>query len=1518
MKKLILFSLIICLSLVFVVAESTPQVIDTKWNLNPFGNKQIIIEPIKSADIDSNDFMYSEGSYDYPITQISKTFLWIETDKVAEYKITDNTDQCLTNCFTKGKAVLYQTGKLFDDFNFFDGKGDEKSVDYKSYILTTENTEVVIPDYKEECLGEGNKTICENVKIGEHKETQTQEVWKEYNGEDLEAGNYIWKIEGIKNINDNVDMIPSAQGVDLDSYIWWSSSWQDCKNITIGTSLTQNEAIMVANLTTITFSNITEIRIVNAGCGLGGAEIKSTVLSNDSNWAYVTWLANLTGSNAVYSVYYNNPTNPVKTLEASPDFCEFNDICGWTNVSAQGFITPEGTWNSTANSAFGTWNGIYSPIDIGTKKLILNLQVPTTGADEYIQIGFVDADSFTAANPSRAIYGDWTVSVLNNLYVGGPVPRDELDIGGASLSANYLFYFDTQSDGNFNISIFNSATAYLSSATATQNRTEANMSLGIGTAGSSWTTQPVSIDYMRAYDLEAVYVNSTDMPTFTLGSEEILVTFEVIQNFPDDYYNSSESNPYFACNASDITSNLLTLELEVFNDTVEWYYSIENTSAGQQSLEMNYSFALGVTGGDGVYTWNCSASNDNGEIVHSATRTVNIDTTNPSVSIVYPINSSEFIAEVPLDVEFNVSATDANPDTCKYYNFSFPDFSYYPCVGSCGDFEILPNYGDNVTLGLNYNWTYFIYSCNDTFGHSTSSSVFIHIIAGYPVFSTYWDDNATLIGEGVGSFNVTIANTNGTVLLEINGENMTATNESAGVYNASYNFTQNGVYDYLWHSWSADGTYNQSELQSYTVNVSSSALIAPIDYSNLSNTSAYIIFECNVSSSTPLLNLTLDIESYPYPYVVENSTDNDTFLYINRAIFFGDGQSNWTCIAESVDSSSTTDQFHFTMDSTPPSISTTANGTELFCQDEFPCNVTFRIDVSDSNPDTCMYYNCTPIYLADLETCEGSYEPLTVYGDNVTIAWDYGWEQFNYTCNDTFGNVATQSILTFLNNLNSTTFNTPVTAGSNQLFVAEVYYDPDYFVELNVQFEYNNSNYTGDYNQIDVNDRQYYKNLVVPSIQGNYSFDWFVQLINGSDASFWLFGMNSNATDFFSYEQEVIGTNIDNCSANDNNIMNLTLVDETAQTALNTNIINVDIILTDYAGVNQIANFSQQYNDTNPVSICIDANLSSDQISFTSEIEYTSDDHAKEYYNLVNSTLNGSSFYNITLFDLLSTENTDFKLTFSDDYYIPYPDVQVYVNRQYVSEGTYKTVELPLTDSKGQAILHLIRNNQLYNLVFVKNGVVLANFEKIMPFCADYSIGDCEINLNMNQVVGDTFNSDGDLGMSYTPITYDNSTKIVSFSFTSLDGSNKCVYLNVTRNDLLGNRSICSQSIQTSSGNLFCMVPEGVDDTSLITTASLDSGCSGNPIPFSVSSFNLNFSGYGANGYLLAFVFVFAMILLFGKSKEGALIGILLGFITSISLGFIYGVWTGGVSSGIWLVVIILIMLWKMNRGHPN
>ena len=92
----------------------------------------------------------------------------------------------------------------------------------------------------------------------------------------------------------------------------------------------------------------------------------------------------------------------------------------------------------------------------------------------------------------------------------------------------------------------------------------------------------------------------------------------------------------------------------------------------------------------------------------------------------------------------------------------------------------------------------------------------------YPIFSNLTDNNASLINLGIARFNVSILNTNGSVYLNVNGQNYSASNLTANNYNVSLSLDSSGSYDYYWYSY-GNGTqhnYNTSLTRNYIVNSS--------------------------------------------------------------------------------------------------------------------------------------------------------------------------------------------------------------------------------------------------------------------------------------------------------------------------------------------------------------------------------------------------------------------------------------------------------------------------------------------------------------------------------------------------------------------------------------------------------------------------------------------------------------------------------------------------------------------------
>lgn len=132
---------------------------------------------------------------------------------------------------------------------------------------------------------------------------------------------------------------------------------------------------------------------------------------------------------------------------------------------------------------------------------------------------------------------------------------------------------------------------------------------------------------------------------------------------------------------------------------------------------------------------------------------------------------------------------------------------------------------NNLSTSYLSNGDSWILGCmsqnKDSYNSSWLNSSNITIASAvYPIFSNYWDDSNDGI-NGTGKFNVTVENTNGTVLLEINGVNVSATNLTSNVYNTNYTFTNSGTYSYKWISF-GNGTYhslNVSPTRNYTISI---------------------------------------------------------------------------------------------------------------------------------------------------------------------------------------------------------------------------------------------------------------------------------------------------------------------------------------------------------------------------------------------------------------------------------------------------------------------------------------------------------------------------------------------------------------------------------------------------------------------------------------------------------------------------------------------------------------------------
>lgn len=448
---------------------------------------------------------------------------------------------------------------------------------------------------------------------------------------------------------------------------------------------------------------------------------------------------------------------------------------------------------------------------------------------------------------------------------------------------------------------------------------------------------------------------------------------------------------------------------------------------------------------------------------------------------------------------------------------------------------------------------------------------------------------------------------------------------------------------------------------------------------------------------------------------------------------------------------------------------------------------------------------------------------------------------------------------------------------------------------------YNNTRYDP---TITNNDKNYfiYETITAPYVTKDTNISFYFEV----NTSIGLFNSTMK-------NQTIKNITLDKCTTNKIGVLNYTLKDEETQVYINETNISVQIELNIYSsdGLNSIINFSTNYSSNNG-SICIGA-LNSTNYLMNGIIRYSRDpDYVGEFYFIRNFNLTNASINNIIdLYDLKTNDNTNFVITFKDSNLIPVVGALVNIKRKYISDGTYKIVEIPITDNNGQAIGHFDTDSVLYEITFIKDNVVLGTFSDVVVRCNDILTGDCTINLNqLSQITPFT---DKDLiSNTYLKVTFNRTTRIITAIFSNRDGSSSNFFMNTTKYDSFNNLTICTNSILATQNTFTCAVNSLYGNVTIKTEFYKDN----NLLKIDIFSINAKPTDiFGNDAYIMVALLMMTLPLMFIPSTVGVLLGFVLGMILSILLGIFGG--SFGMSSGmVWLILAISIIIWKISRRN--
>ncbi|KKL91641.1 hypothetical protein LCGC14_1892640 [marine sediment metagenome] len=170
-----------------------------------------------------------------------------------------------------------------------------------------------------------------------------------------------------------------------------------------------------------------------------------------------------------------------------------------------------------------------------------------------------------------------------------------------------------------------------------------------------------------------------------------------------------------------------------------------------------------------------------------------------------------------------------------------------------------------------------------------------------------------------------------------------------------------------------------------------------------------------------------------------------------------------------------------------------------------------------------------------------------------------------------------------------------------------------------------------------------------------------------------------------------------------------------------------------------------------------------------------------------------------------------------------------------------------------------------------------------------------------------SYDYDEDIGL-FSTFNYNETSRNLRYDFTTTDGSVKNVSLSALKIDQLGNNTVCNEFLVSSSGSILCTFPTSVGNETVIISIFVNGDLKIQNYIRAGTPFDI-----GDAGYFLMFFLVLSLALMMTESKTAVIVGVIIGFISGTLLSFIRGGFLGIGSSVIWLVIMGIILIIKLN-----
>ena len=469
---------------------------------------------------------------------------------------------------------------------------------------------------------------------------------------------------------------------------------------------------------------------------------------------------------------------------------------------------------------------------------------------------------------------------------------------------------------------------------------------------------------------------------------------------------------------------------------------------------------------------------------------------------------------------------------------------------------------------------------------------------------------------------------------------------------------------------------------------------------------------------------------------------------------------------------------------------------------------------------------------------------------------------------------------------NSINYNNITTSGSIENFQINLTYDTSQYSGIVTFLNYNNTNYTTT-SSGSGGDLLFSREIVAPIVdtQENHTFYFLVGLSNSSGTTY--FESTSN-------NQTVNTLFIDNCVLYNQTLLNFTMIEEESLDEINGTIeltVNLFSLGTDNSIV--VYNNSLNYVIGEDSSICI--NELNNTYKLTYDIRYYGNSSYYKKYKIVqNMTINNETGeQKLDLYNLLSASGNIFKIiVVGNTFTIGNAGLLIDVQKQYVAENLFRSVENSVTDNGGEGISHLVTSSEVYNFIISSNGQTLGMFNNYQVQCQNPTTLQCTITLNLAQAIGTLpdFTNYGNISTLYT---LDEDNNILYFTYSSTDGEVHLINQTVTRSDGYSNTTICFNTASGTSGTLTCNIPEIYRNTSFFSEIIVDNTYVKTNF-FSLGQDLTDTDLYGVD-IIIELLMFSTLVMLFLAHPILIVIGAMLGILFSILLIFLTGASFGAI-----------------------